>query len=75
MAKDPAAPGAPDAPLYPSDYAFVIALRRDADVVHGQFAGRVEHMSSGRAASFASVDVLLEFMRRAAGEDPARNPG
>lgn len=62
-----AAADSSDVPLYPADHAFVIALRRDADVEHGEFAGRVEHMSSGRAASFTSLELLLEFMRRAAG--------
>jgi hypothetical protein len=64
MTRDPA--GAGDRPLYPADHAFVIAFRRDAALVDGEFAGRVEHLASGSAACFSSLEVLLQFMRRAA---------
>lgn len=72
MAQHTTATGADDTPLYPSDHAFVIALRRDTDVAAGQFVGRVEHVSSGRTASFADVAGLLAFMRGAAGHQPRR---
>jgi len=59
-------------PLYPADHAFVIALRSDADLDGGELAGRVEHVSSGRAVSFQRLDALLEFIRSATGERSKR---
>ena len=40
------------------DRAFVVQVRRR----RGALAGRVEHMTSGEAAHFASADELLAFL-------------
>jgi len=43
-------------------HAFVVHFRVNSDVAHGQVAGRVEHVVSGQAAHFSSVEELLAFM-------------
>jgi hypothetical protein len=62
-----APPAAPRAPL-PAERAFVVQLRADADPAHGVVRGRIEHLTSGAAAVFESVEQLLacmcEAMRR-----------
>lgn len=50
------------APLSPS-HAFVVQFRADADIAAAQVAGRVEHVVSGRARPFDSVEALLAFCR------------
>lgn len=44
--------------------AFVIQLRQNADPGAAEFAGRVEHVDSGRADHFGSVDELIRFIER-----------
>ena len=44
--------------------AFVVQLHATAVVAHGQLSGRVEHVLSGQAAHFQTVDELLAFMAR-----------
>ena len=44
--------------------AFVVQLRAEADVAHGRVMGRVEHVASGQATHFHSVEELLAFMAR-----------
>ena len=39
-------------------------LREHADVERGQWVGRVEHVSSGQASHFQSVEELLAFIAR-----------
>lgn len=41
---------------------FVVHLRADADVQHGGFRGRVQHVRSGDAAHFESLDELATFL-------------
>ncbi len=48
-------------PLLPHR-AFVVQLRTEADVAEGRVEGRVEHVVSGQATHFASVEELLIFM-------------
>jgi hypothetical protein len=48
------------APL-PAGLAFVVQLRADADLPRGRVQGRVEHVISGTAARFESLDQLLGF--------------
>jgi hypothetical protein len=48
-------------PLLPQ-YAFVVQLRAGADVQRGHLTGRVEHVLSGQATSFESLEELLQFM-------------
>jgi hypothetical protein len=57
-------PTRPAAALLPArDTAFVVHLATDPDEPAGQAHGRVEHVSTGRAASFESVEELVRFMR------------
>src|SRR5207245_2181743 len=56
------APAVPS-PLSPH-WAFVVQFRLGADVAQGPCAGRVEHVVSGQAAHFQSVEELLAFMAR-----------
>jgi hypothetical protein len=72
--KTPAATAAPSLPLCG---AFVVQLSTEADVTQGQWVGRVEHVRSGHATHFQSLDDLLTFitrmltdMRARAGEEP-----
>jgi hypothetical protein len=51
-------------PSLPSNRAFVVQLRWDADVAHGDVRGRVEHLNSMQATHFESVEELLAFIVR-----------
>ena len=53
-------PGA-DRPL-PRQRAFVVQLHAQADVTPERFAGRVEHVMSGQAVRFHSLDEYLAFI-------------
>ena len=44
--------------------AFVVQFRVDAVVEQGHLTGRVEHVVSGQAADFQSLQTLLAFMAR-----------
>jgi hypothetical protein len=57
ISPDPAA----DRPL-PVERAFVVQLHATAVVAQGQLTGRVEHVLSGQAAHFHTVDELLAFI-------------
>lgn len=52
-----------DRPL-PVQRAFVVQLHAMAAVTQGQLTGRVEHVLSGQAAHFHTLDELLAFMAR-----------
>ena len=41
---------------------FVVQLRWDADVAHGDVRGRVEHLNSMQANHFESVEELVAFI-------------
>jgi hypothetical protein len=41
---------------------FVVHLRTDADIPGGRVVGRVEHVPSGDATHFQSIEELLLFM-------------
>jgi hypothetical protein len=58
----PPAPVTPAAegPLSPVR-AFVVQFREEPEAVRERFAGRVEHMVSGRAVRFHSPEELLAF--------------
>jgi len=45
------------------DAAFVVHLTHAGDATGDQVHGRVEHVRTGRAASFDSMHALLTFMR------------
>ena len=63
--------GRPRAPL-PVERAFVVQLRADADLGEGAVSGRIEHVSSGAAALFESVEQLLAWMREAVARTTVR---
>ena len=44
--------------------AFVVHFRVNSDVAQGRMAGRVEHVVSGQATHFASLEELLVFIAR-----------
>jgi hypothetical protein len=49
------------APLSPY-WAFVVQLRQGTALTPQAIQGRVEHITSGRATDFGSLDALLAFM-------------
>jgi hypothetical protein len=46
----------------PAQRAFVVQLLATAEVTPGRLTGRVEHVVSGQAIQFHSLDDLLAFM-------------
>jgi hypothetical protein len=48
----------------PAQRAFVVQLAATAEVTSGRMEGRVEHVMSGQATQFASLEDLLAFMAR-----------
>ena len=44
--------------------AFVVQFHEKTDLERGQSVGRVEHVVSGQATHFQSLDELLSFMAR-----------
>ena len=52
-----------ESPLSPYR-AFVVQFRVETNVTHGRYAGRVEHVVSGQATHFASLEELLAFIGR-----------
>jgi hypothetical protein len=58
-------------PSLPSNRAFVVQLRWDADVEHGDFRGRVEHINSYQATHFESIEELIAFITRVVAALPA----
>ena len=55
--------GADDRPL-PVQRAFVVQLHATADVAQARFVGRIEHVVSGQALHFHTLEELLAFMAR-----------
>ena len=49
-------------PAFAPAQAFVVQFGRDTVVDAGRMAGRVEHVVSGKAARFQSLDELVTFM-------------
>ena len=54
--------------------AFVVQLRAETDIGAGRVIGRVEHVVSGEATRFQSVDQLLGFLARMLARSPGRPP-
>jgi len=50
-------------PLSPQG-AFVVQFHTDTEFGAGRVSGRIEHVVSGQATAFSSVEVLLAFMGR-----------
>lgn len=46
----------------PAERAFVVQLRADADPAGGVVRGRIEHVVSGAASLFDSVEQLVDWM-------------
>ena len=61
------------APLSPYR-AFVVQFCTTAGQTPGDFAGRVEHMTSGQAMRFSSPEELVAFMVRVLAQVPAEPP-
>jgi hypothetical protein len=51
-------------PSLPTKRAFVVQVHAEAQVERGQWKGRVEHLNSGEAEHFASLEELRAFMAR-----------
>lgn len=51
-------------PSLPVQRAFVVQFRAEADVERGCFEERVEHVVTGQATRFHSLDELLAFLTR-----------
>jgi hypothetical protein len=49
-------------PTFPTQRAFVVQVHADADIGQGQVWGRVEHIVSGQATRFQSLEALVRFM-------------
>lgn len=58
---------------YPTQRAFVVQFGRRSDTARGQFAGRVEHVASGRAGHFDAAEELLAFFGRVLVEEDAKS--
>ncbi len=51
----------------PTNRAFVLQFRRHADVKKGCVDGRIEHITSGRAELFHTLDELVAFVEESLG--------
>ena len=51
-------------PLLPTQLAFVVQFAVETAVGRGRFVGRVEHVVSGQAAHFHTLDELLACLVR-----------
>jgi len=63
----------PASPLLPP-WAFVVQFRVETDLAQGRCTGRVEHVVSGQAAHFQSLEELLAFLTRVLMAVRAQNP-
>ncbi len=61
------------APL-PHDRAFVVQFHADTELETGRLSGRVEHVVSGRATRFDSLEVLLAFIGQVLGDSGIASP-
>jgi hypothetical protein len=59
----------------PARRVFVVQLHAEADVAQGRIMGRVEHVVSGRATRFQTLDELLKFFTRVLANLPPYFPG
>jgi hypothetical protein len=56
---------------YPTRRAFVVQFGSRSDGARGLFAGRVEHVASGRAGHFDAAEELLAFFGHVLHDDGA----
>jgi prophage DNA circulation protein len=54
-------------------WAFVVQFQTDTAVEQGHVAGRVEHVVSGQAATFQSLETLLAFIAQVLRAERARS--
>jgi hypothetical protein len=59
---------------FPARRAFVVQFYAEAVLEPGNCAGRVEHVVSGQATHFASVEELMAFIRRILNSVSAQPP-
>ena len=62
-------------PSLPVQRAFVVQFRAEADLKQGKFVGRVEHVVSGQASRFHSLDELLAFFAQVLSRARTEPPG
>lgn len=60
-----------DRPRLPAERAFVVMLSADCRPEEDEVRGRVEHVRSGRATHFTSLDELLVFFAALTSADDA----
>jgi hypothetical protein len=61
-------------PPFSPDHAFVVQFYAETQVEAGQLVGRVEHVVSGQATHFQSLETLLAFLARVLREVQAESP-
>ena len=49
-------------PAYPTRRAFVVQIHAEADMAQGEVRGRVEHIVTGQATHFETVEALVQFI-------------
>ena len=65
-------PSLEDGPPLAVSWAFVVQFRDETDVEAGCFVGRVEHVVSGNATHFSSLQALLAFIGRVLAEQRSK---
>ncbi len=55
-------------PTLPTTHAFVVQFRTETELERGRMAGRVEHVRSGQAQHFCSLEDLAAFFARVLAE-------
>jgi len=58
------ATGTQDESLLLPEWAFVVQFRAETELERGRVVGRVEHVVSGQATRFHTLDELLAFLAR-----------
>lgn len=54
--------------------SFVVQFDAHTRIEQGRMAGRIEHVVSGHATCFHSLDALLDFVAQALPHDDSTNP-
>ena len=67
-------PPRPSKPPLSPHWAFVVRFRVGTELEGGRIWGKVEHVVSGQAAHFESLDDLLTFMARVLTQVRVRGP-
>jgi hypothetical protein len=49
-------------PAYPTQRAFVVQIHVKADIAQSEVRGRVEHIVTGQATHFETVEALVQFI-------------